>query len=93
MYDVNCSFCADQNKFCLSSQALTFLQHGFYTNVENVHIHHFETPNGVLENVFQHHTDMYDFLFSFWPIGVKADVICLGDVNAWYILGYVVAKS
>ena len=66
--------------------------------MENVHIHNFETPNGVLENVFQHNIDMYDFFVQFlavadvMPIGVKVDVICLGDVNALYILGDVVAK-
>ena len=52
--------------------------------------------NGVWENVFPYNIDTYYFLYNFWQmlclLVSKADVICLADVNALYVLVDVIAK-
>ena len=44
--------------------------------------------NGVWENVYLYNIDTYDLLYDFgrcYACGVKADVICLADVNAYFL--------
>ena len=50
-YDVIINFLNNRTNIRIWRQAFVCLQHGFLRSEENVVLHNFETPEGVLENV------------------------------------------